>query len=50
MQGGAIGELQSVDARVLIPGYAFKSNDIRFNETLAGGTMMDAVSSGKGKG
>lgn len=42
-QSGAIGDLLSLEARVLIPGWAFKGDDIRFNATLAGGTMMDAV-------
>lgn len=47
-QGGAIGELLSLSARVLIPGWAFKEGDIRFNERLAGGSMMDAVRGGGG--
>jgi hypothetical protein len=42
-KGGAIGELLSLSARVLIPAWAFSGGDIRFNEALAGGTMMDAV-------
>ncbi|KAI8464650.1 MAG: hypothetical protein J3K34DRAFT_526024 [Monoraphidium minutum] len=42
LQGGAIGDLLSLSARVLIPGWAFKEDDIRFKETLAGGSMMDA--------
>ena len=33
----------SLDARVLIPSWAFGGGDIRFSEALAGGTMMDAV-------
>lgn len=47
-QGGAIGDLLSADARVLIPGWAFGRGDIRFSEQLAGGTMMDAVGAGAG--
>ncbi|GBF99789.1 16S rRNA (cytosine(1402)-N(4))-methyltransferase [Raphidocelis subcapitata] len=42
LQGGAIGELTSLRARVAIPSWAFGGGDIRFNADLAGGCMMDA--------
>lgn len=35
-QTGAIGELQQLEAKVLIPAYLFNKNDIRFQAKLAG--------------
>jgi hypothetical protein len=36
IQSGAIGQLKSLEAKVLIPSYLFNKNDIRFKASLAG--------------
>jgi hypothetical protein len=36
LQSGAIGQLKSLEAKVLIPSYLFNKNDIRFKASLAG--------------